>query len=42
MEIQIKKQMDSREENKEMEAVKRTSGLVHITAGTEKAKRQLL
>ena len=43
MEIQIKKQMDSREENKEMEAVKRTGGLVHIfTAGTEKAKRQLL
>ena len=38
MEIQIKKQMDSREENKEMEAVKRTSGLVHIYCGNGKGK----
>ena len=38
MEIQIKKQMDSREENKEMEAVKRTGGLVHIYCGNGKGK----
>ena len=38
MEIQIKKQMDSREENKEMEAVKRTGGLVHIYCGKGKGK----
>lgn len=30
--------MDSREENKEMEAVKRTSGLVHIYCGNGKGK----
>ena len=38
MEIQIKKQMVSREENKEMEAVKRTGGLVHIYCGNGKGK----
>ena len=30
--------MDSREENKEMEAVKRTGGLVHIYCGNGKGK----